>query len=40
MNLNQSKDKHKKFLLELLQKYEHMFDGTLRKYTGSEYTIE
>ena len=24
----------------LLQKYEEMFDGTLGKYTGSNYTIE
>ena len=40
MYLNHLKDKHKKSLLELLQKYEKMFDGTLVKYTGSDYTIE
>ena len=28
------------FLLELLQKCEKMLDGTLGKYTGSDYTIE
>ena len=37
MNLNY---KHKNSLLELLQKYEEMFDGTLGKYAGSNYTIE
>ena len=40
MNLNCLKDKHNNFLLELLQKYENMFDGTLGKYAGSDYTIE
>ena len=40
MNLNYLKDKHENSLLELLQKYEKMFDGTLGKYTGSDYTIE
>ena len=40
MNSNFGKDKHKNSLLELLQKYEKMFDGTLGKYTGSDYTIE
>ena len=40
MNLNHLKDKHKDSLLELLQKYKKMFDGTLGKYTGSDYTIE
>ena len=40
MNKNCLKDKHKSSLLELLQKYELMFDGTLGKYTGSIYTIE
>ena len=40
MNLNYVKDKHKNPLLELLQKYEKKFDGTLGKYTGSNYTIE
>ena len=34
MNLNYLKDKHRNSLLELLQKYEKMFDGTLGKYTG------
>ena len=37
MNLNYLKDKHKNSSLELLQKYEEMFDGTLGKYTGSYY---
>ena len=27
-------------MLELLQKYEEIFDGTLGKYTGYDYTIE
>ena len=40
MNLKYLKDKHKDSLLELLQKYEIIFDGTLGKYTGSDYTIE
>ena len=40
MNSNHLKDNHKKSFLELLQKYEIMFDGTLGKYTGSDYTIE
>ena len=40
MTLNYLKDKHKNYLLELLQKYEKMFDWTLGKYTGSNYTIE
>ena len=40
MNSNYFKDKYKNSLLELLQKYEKMFDGTLGKYTGSDYTIE
>ena len=40
MNLNYLKDKHRITLLELLQKYKNMFDGTLGKYTGSDYTIE
>ena len=40
MNLNYLKDKHRNSLLELLQKYKNMFDGTLGKYTGSDYTIE
>ena len=40
MNTNYLKDKHKNSLLELLQKYENIFDGTLGKYTGSNYAIE
>ena len=40
MNLNYSKDIHKDSLLEWIQKYKNMFDGTLGKYTGSDYTIE
>ena len=40
MNLNYIRDKHQNSLLELLQKYKKMFDGTLGKYTGSIYTIE
>ena len=40
MNLKYVKDKHKFSLLELLQKYEEIFDGTLGKYTRSNYTIE
>ena len=40
MNLNHLKDKHKYSLLELLQKYKKMIDGTLGKYTGFNYTIE
>ena len=31
MNLNYLKDKHENSLLELVQKYEEMFDGTLGK---------
>ena len=40
MNLNYLKHNHKNSLLELFQKYEKMFDGTLGKYIGSNYTIE
>ena len=40
MNLNYLKGKHKNSLLELLQKYEKMFDRTIGKYTVSDYTIE
>ena len=40
IGLNYLKDNHKNSLLELLQKYEKMFDGTIGKYTGSDYTIE
>ena len=36
MNLNYLTDTS----LELLQKYEKKFNGTLRKYKGSNYTIE
>ena len=28
------------FLLQLLQKYEKLFDGTLGQYSASDYTIE
>ena len=31
MNLNCLKEKHENSLLELIQKYEKMFEGTLRK---------
>ena len=40
MNVNYLKDNYKKSLLELLQKYEAMIDGTLGKYTGFNYTLE
>ena len=40
MSLNYLKVKHKNSLLELLQKYEKMFDGTLGKYPGSIYNIK
>ena len=40
MNLNYLKDKQEDSLLELLQKCEKMLDGTLGKYTGSDYMIE
>ena len=40
MNLNYLRDNHKNYLLELLQKYEKMFDGTLGKYTGADYKIQ
>ena len=40
MNLIYLKDKHRNSLLKLLQKYKNMFDGTLGKYSGSNYTIE
>ena len=40
MSLNHLKVKHKNSLSELLQKYEKMFDETLSKYTGSNYTIK
>ena len=39
INFNYLKDKLNS-LLELLQKYEKMFDGTIGKYAGSDYTIE
>ena len=34
MNLNYFNDKHKNSLLDLLQKYKKMIDGTLGKYIG------
>ena len=40
MSLNYLMVKHKNSLLELLQKYEEMFDGTYGKYTASHYTVE
>ena len=40
MSLNHLKDKHRNFLLELLQKYEKIFDCTLGKSTDSAYTID
>ena len=40
MNINCLKDKHKNSLIELLKKYENMFDGTLGKCRGSDYTID
>ena len=40
MSLNYLKVKHKNSLLELLQICEEMIDGTLGKYTDSNYTIE
>ena len=40
MNLNYLKDKHRNSSLKLLQKYEKITDGTLGKYTASDYSIE
>ena len=40
MSLNYIMVKHEKILLELFQKYEKIFDRTLGKYTGSNYTVE
>ena len=40
INLNYLKEKHKNSLLEVLQKYDKMFDGTLGKYIISNNTIE
>ena len=40
MSINYLQVKHKDSLLKLLQKYEEMFDGTLGKYTDSDYAIE
>ena len=40
MNLYYLKDKHRNSLLELLQKYKKMLNGTLVKYKGSDYIIE
>ena len=39
-NLNYLKEKHRNSLLELLSKYENLFDGKLGNYTGSDYSIE
>ena len=39
-NLDYLKETHRNSIIELLQKYEKLFDGTLGKYTGSVYTIE
>ena len=39
MNLNYLKDKHKNSISELLQKHRTIFDGTLGKYTDSDYSI-
>ena len=38
VNLTYLKDKYKNSILQLLQKNEEMFDGTLVDYTGSNYT--
>ena len=40
MNFNYLKVNHKNSSLELLQKYKKMFDGTLEKYTGSDFLAE
>ena len=40
MYLNYLKVRHDDSLLELLQKNEEIFDETLGKYAGSDYTIE
>ena len=40
MNLKHLKDKRKNSFIKLLQKHEKTFDGTLGKYTDSDYTIE
>ena len=40
LNLNYFKVKHKNSLLELLQKYEEMFNRTLGKYIGTHYATE
>ena len=40
MNSNYLKVKHKISSLELLQKYEEMFDSTIGKYLGTDYSIE
>ena len=39
-SLNYLKKKNENSILELLQKYEDMFDGTFSKYTNSDYIIE
>ena len=40
MRWNYLNVKHETSLSELLQKYEEVFDGSLGKYTGFNYTIE
>ena len=40
MSINYFRNKLKNSLLELLQKYEEMSDGTLCKYTSSDYAIK
>ena len=39
MNLNNLKVIHEGYSLKLLHKFEKIFIGTLKKYTGSDYTI-
>ena len=36
--MNYAKVKYEDFLSALLQKYKEIFDGTLDKYTGSDYS--
>ena len=40
MSLNYLRDKHKNSSVELLQKYEKIFDKPLDKYTDADYSIE
>ena len=40
MNLYNLKDKHNNSLLEFIQTYYEIFDWSIGKYTGSDYTIE